>query len=96
MKINQAKFKRLLKDGHATFFANEVKNGYLWRLHLDNIHVFNQTFSRISKEIKRRPHNATSEMVYTLKQIQDQKSMVWMDGSMGWMAWVYTWDDVLY
>ncbi|XP_059076776.1 uncharacterized protein LOC131876029 [Cryptomeria japonica] len=96
MKINKDKFKRLLKDGHATFFANDIKNGYFWRLHLDNIHDFNQTFSRIRKEIKRRPHNATNESVYMLKQIQDQKSMVWMDGAMGWLAWVDTWDDVFY
>ena len=85
MKINKTKFKRLLKDSNATFFMNGVKNGYFWRLHLDNIHVFNQTFSKISKEIKRGPHSATSEMV-----------LVWMDGSMGWMSWVDTWDDVLY
>ena len=90
MKINKAKFKRLLKDDHATFFANEVNNGYFWRLHLDNIHAFIQTFSRFSKEIKRRPHNASSEMVYMRNQIQDPKSVVWMDGPLGWMAWVDT------
>ena len=41
MKTNKSKFKQLLKDGHAMFFANEVNNGYFWRLHLDNTHTFN-------------------------------------------------------
>ena len=28
MKVDKAKFKRLVKEGHTTFLANEVKNGY--------------------------------------------------------------------
>ena len=96
MKTNKSKFKRLLKDGHATFFANEVKNGHLWRQHLDNIHIFNQTIKLISKEVKRAPHSFISEMIYMLKQIQDQKNLVWIEGSMGWTTWMDTFEDVLH
>ncbi|XP_057840597.2 uncharacterized protein LOC131050442 [Cryptomeria japonica] len=96
MMVNKAKFKRLLRDGHATFFTNEVKNGYFWRLHLDNIRNFNLTFDRICKEIKRNPQCTTGEMLYMRKQIQDQKNLVWMEGALGWTAWVDSFEDVLY
>ena len=96
MKTNKSKFKGLLKDGHDLFFANEVKNGHLWRQHMDTIHIFNQTIKFISKEVKRTPHNFTGEMIYMLNQIQDQKNMVWMEGSMGWIAWMDMFEDVLH
>ncbi|XP_059064555.1 uncharacterized protein LOC131856693 [Cryptomeria japonica] len=96
MMVNKAKFKRLLRDGHATFFTNEVKNGYFWRLYLDNIRNFNLTFDRICKEIKRNPQCTTGEMLYMRKQIQDQKNLVWMEGALGWTAWVDSFEDVLH
>ncbi|XP_057819421.2 uncharacterized protein LOC131032462 [Cryptomeria japonica] len=96
MTVNKAKFKRLLRDGHATFFTNEVKNGYFWRLHLDNIRNFNLTFDRICKEIKRNPQCTTGEMLYMWKQIQDQKNLVSMEGALGWTAWVDSFEDVLH
>ena len=96
MKVDKAKFKRLLKDGHTTFFANKVKNGYFWKLHMDNIQTFNHTINLLSKEIRRHNHGTTREMIYMLKQIQEQKSIVWMEGSLGWTAWVDTSEDVLH
>ena len=69
MKVDKAKFKRLLKDGHPTFFTNKVKNRYFWKLHMDNIQTFNNTINLLSKEIRRDNHGATREMIYMLKQI---------------------------
>ena len=76
MKVDKAKYKILLKDGHATFFANEVKNGYFWKLHIDNIQTFNHTINLLSKEIRRNNYGTTGEIIYMLKQIQEQKSIV--------------------
>lgn len=96
MKTSKSKFKRLLKDGHATSFANEVKDGSLWRLDLDNIHIFNQMVNLISMEVKRTPISFIGDMFYMLKQIQFQNNLVWMEGSKGWTAWMGSVEDVLH
>ena len=96
MKVNKANFRRLLKDGYATFFANEVKLGYLWKLHLDNMLTFNRTINRISMETKRNPQNTTRDMLYRHQLIQDHKNLVWMEGTKGWITWVDTFDEVLH
>ena len=82
MNVNKAKFKRLLKDGHATFFANEVKNGYFWWLYLDNIYTFNQMVNHINKEIKRNPQNTTGKMIYMLSRARIRKT---------WLGWKVLW-----
>jgi hypothetical protein len=96
MRTNKSKFKRLLKDGYATFFANELKDGHIWRQHLDNVKLFNQTIQAIRKEIKRTPQSFTSDMIYMRKQIQDKKNLVWMEGNLGWTTWMDTYVDVLH
>ena len=71
MKVDKDKFKRLLHDGHSTFVDNEVKNGYFWRMHLDNLQMFNHTINLLRKEVKRNQQGNTGDMIYMLKQIHE-------------------------
>ncbi|XP_059076993.1 uncharacterized protein LOC131876187 [Cryptomeria japonica] len=94
MNAERHKLLRFLKDGHATMFINEMKDGYDWRRNEDNLSSFEEALKKLNNEIKdnRKPSFAQVEM---LTQIQSQKTIVWMEGPKGWVAWVEPHDDTL-
>ena len=94
MVIERDKMRRFLRDGHATLYYFELKRGYQWRSTLDDLHVFEQACNRLNKEIREKG-NARKEELFMLMQIQGHKSIVWMEGSLGWTAWVDNHYDVL-
>ena len=94
MVIEQEKMRRFLHDGHATFYYYEFKHGYQWRRTLDDFHIFEQVCSKLNKEI-RENGMARKEELFMLTQIQEHKSIVSMEGPLGWTAWIDIHYDVL-
>ena len=94
MVIERDKMRRFLHDGHATLYYFELKHGYQWRSTLDDLHVFEQACNRLNKEIREKG-NARKEELFMLVQIQGHKSIVWMEGPLGWIAWVDNHYDLL-
>ncbi|GLJ09112.1 hypothetical protein SUGI_0102040 [Cryptomeria japonica] len=87
MIIEKDKFRRFLEDGQATLFFYELNYGFQWRRTLDNLRVFEHTCQKLSQAI-RKNHNTKQEQILMLSQNQDQKTIVWMEGPLGWSAWV--------
>ena len=94
MLIERDKMRRFLHDGHAAFFYYELKHGYQWRRTLDDLQAFEQACIRLNREISKKV-NATKEYLFRLMQIQERKSVIWMEGPLGWTAWVVIYYDVL-
>ncbi|XP_059072101.1 uncharacterized protein LOC131872684 [Cryptomeria japonica] len=83
MMMDHKKLRRFLQDGHATFFAFELKNGHEWRRNLDNLQVFEKTLDKVSKEIKRN-RNSKKDILAMLPEIPNKKKVAWMEGEQGW------------
>ena len=94
MLIERDKMRRFLHDGHATFSYYELKHGYQWCRTLDDLQAFEQAYNRLNREISKKV-NARKEDLFRLMQIQEHKSVVWMEGPLGWTAWVVNYYDVL-
>ena len=94
MMIKKKKQKRFIEDGPGTFFHYELKNGSQWRKTLDDLHVFDQAYIGLNKEIRNNV-NARKEELFVLTQIQEHKNIVWMEGMLGWTAWVDILLDIL-
>ena len=95
MVIEKDKLSRFLKDGKASFFVQDLKFGYQWRRTMDNLWMFEHTCWKLIQTIKRN-HNARKEDIYMLSQIQEHKTIVWMEGPLGWTTWVDLYCDILY
>ena len=94
MMIERDKLRRFLQDGHATFFYYELKHGYQWRRTLDDLQAFEQACNRLNKEICKKV-KVSKEELFRSMQIQERKSIVWMEGPLGWTTWVVNYYDVL-
>ena len=95
MMIEKKKLKRFLKDGHEFNFYYELKNNFLWRRALDDLHAFDEACDRINEEIGKNI-NVRKEELLMLSPFQAHKSIVWMEGPLGWTAWVYVYIDVFH
>ena len=82
MLIEREKLRRFLHDG------------YQWHRTLDDLQVFTHACNRLTKEIKEKGH-ARKEELFMLMHIQEHKRIVWMEGPLGWTAWVDTPYDIL-
>ena len=94
MLIERDKMRRFLHDGHAAFFYYELKHGYQWRRTLDDLQAFEHACIGLNREISKKV-NARKEDLFKLMQIQERKNVVWMEGPLGWTAWVVNYYDVL-
>jgi hypothetical protein len=94
MVIERDKMRRFLCDGRATFYYYELKHGYQWRRTLDDFRIFELLCNQLNKEVRDK-ENPRKEELAMLMQIQEHKSIVWMEGPLGWMTWVDIHHDVL-
>ena len=94
MVIERDKMRRFLCDGRATFYYYELKHGYQWRRTLDDFRIFELLCNQLNKEVRDK-ENPRKEEFAMLMQIQEHKSIVWMEGPLGWMTWVDIHHDVL-
>ncbi|XP_059064196.1 uncharacterized protein LOC131856424 [Cryptomeria japonica] len=95
MMIERKKLERFLKTGHASFYYYELKNGYLWRRTLEDLHAFDQACDKLRKEIRKNA-NPKMEELSLLSQVQAHKNIIWMEGPQGWTAWVDDFYDILH
>ena len=95
MMFEKEKLRRLLKDGQAKFFFYELKYGYQWRRTLDDLRIFENTCWRLNQVI-RRNQNSRKQEFFMLAQFQERKDIVWMEGPLGWTAWVDSYPDILH
>ncbi|XP_059074828.1 uncharacterized protein LOC131874899 [Cryptomeria japonica] len=95
MMIEREKLIRFLKMGHSTMFVFEMKDGYDYRNHMNNMVFFNKTVKKLHKEITKNK-NATDDQIKMIAQIQVNKSIAWMEGPLGWTAWVDQFEDLLH
>ena len=87
MLIERDKMRRFLHDGHVAFFYYELKHGYQWRRTLDDLQAFEHACIRLNREMSKKV-NARKEDLFRLMLTQECKSVVWMEGPLGWTAWV--------
>ncbi|XP_059069967.1 uncharacterized protein LOC131859829 [Cryptomeria japonica] len=95
MMIERKKLERFLKTGHTSFYYYELKNGYLWRRTLEDLHAFDQACDKLRKEIRKNA-NPRMEELSLLSQVQAHKNIIWMEGPQGWTAWVDDFYDILH
>ncbi|XP_059068394.1 uncharacterized protein LOC131858924 [Cryptomeria japonica] len=86
---------QILQDGHSTMFVFEMKDGYDYRNHMNNMVFFNKTVKKLHKEITKNK-NATDDQIKMIAQIQANKSIAWMEGPLRWTAWVDQFEDLLH
>ncbi|XP_057849360.2 uncharacterized protein LOC131060216 [Cryptomeria japonica] len=86
MMVERKKLKRFIQCG-ASFYFHELKNGPLWRRTLDDLHAFEVACEKIKDEIRKNGNPRLDELSL-LAQVQAHKDLVWMDGPLGWVAWV--------
>ncbi|XP_059064479.1 uncharacterized protein LOC131856642 [Cryptomeria japonica] len=87
MIMERKKLKRFLKAGQATFYYYELKNGYMWRRTLEDLRAFESACNKLKEEI-RKSANMRMDEIALLSQVQAHKSIIWMEGPLGWTAWV--------
>ncbi|XP_059074592.1 uncharacterized protein LOC131064526 [Cryptomeria japonica] len=95
MMVENKKLKRFLQCGHASFYFHELKNGYLWRRTLDDLHAFDAACEKLKKDIRKNANPRMDELSL-LAQVQAHQNLVWMEGPLGWIAWVDGSCDILY
>ncbi|XP_057873664.2 uncharacterized protein LOC131079670 [Cryptomeria japonica] len=95
MMMEKDKLRRFLKDGHAIVFVYELKHGHEWRRNFDDLQMFERTCKRPNQEIRKNINSRENE-IFMLTQIRECKIIVWMEGPLGWTAWVDTHYDVLH
>ncbi|GLJ33985.1 hypothetical protein SUGI_0683500 [Cryptomeria japonica] len=95
MMIEKEKLSRFLKMGHSAMFVFEMKDGYNYRNHMNNMVLFNKTVKKLHKEIVKNK-NATDDQIKMIAQIQANKSIAWMEGPLGWTAWMEQYEDLLH
>ncbi|XP_057860189.2 transcription factor MYB8-like [Cryptomeria japonica] len=94
INVEREKLLRFLKDGHATMFIYEMKDGFEWARIAENHVAFDDALKKLIKELKdsRGPYFDKLEM---FTQILDRKKVVWMEGPQGWTTWLENQDEIL-
>lgn len=52
MNVERNKLLRFLKDGHATMFIYEMKDGYEWRRNMNNLSSFEEALKKLNHEVR--------------------------------------------
>ena len=73
---------------------DKMRRFHQWRRTLDDLQAFEQACIGPNKEISKKV-NAKKEDLSRLMQTQECKSVIWMEGPLGWTAWVVIYYDVL-
>ena len=73
---------------------DKMRRFHQWRRTLDDLQAFEQACIGLNKEISKKV-NARKEDLSRLMQTQECKSVIWMEGPLGWIAWVVNFYDVL-
>ena len=94
MKLEKDKLERFLHDGHATMFIYEMKHGLEQASIIDDRAAFEEALKQLIKEMRdiRGPFFHRLEF---FAHILEWKKVVWMEGELGWTAWIDDCDDIL-
>ena len=94
MKLEKDKLERFLRDGHATMFIYEMKHGLERASIIDDRAAFEEALKRLIKEM-RDTRGPFSDRLEFFAHILERKKVVWMEGELGWTAWIDDRDDIL-
>ena len=94
MKLEKDKLKRFLCDEHTTMFIYEMKHGLERASIIDDRAAFEEALKRLIKGM-RDTRGPFSDRLEFFAHILERKKVVWMEGELGWTAWIDDRDDIL-